>query len=711
MNKLFDNLLRIKLNIEGDSGDLNDIQFNPNMLDINQASSPSSPSSSSINKDGLLISSNTDMSNFVSRNSTNMNNRQRRDDNCNEYSSEITEKLKTNLKKKWSQRVDDELITIIRNSNSQWNNEEDIVNRNIEFLVCLFFKKYEFLTHLTGMSDEKIYLITETKKNKLPGTNKYFKKESGRNIDGVEYKNIYTLTLNLTVLDAFKPAYLKLQIDYSSKSIVSSKSVVFVPSMNDAEVDDLSSTITGGENTQASNKLSMYFSPFIRLDPAYLNTLTDPIERKNVFTDEEKMKKWMKYSFNLNKHFYSWSETLERDIPKENLKLTKEVFLKKKNNLEIEDKEYEIIDSVYRDDALTLKLNKDDPSHFLIETVIKIKLTDVTENELITLAIKLQIDNSLLSVSSAKKINKKLLKVFTPRMVNKNIPTEDNKIFFIPYLEIPPIAELKKLNENVMRLFTVQTEFLKLVLYLKDKNKFQKKFDLKNPDGKDRARLDEIVKKNIQRLVELFLPLNGEIFLEKESLLNAKDPKAITKEEKKFFISKSTFICSSPEEKICYTPSKEVNNVELPFKYTIEIKLELAENKLSMLDFYHLSCREKTKGLDNKLNQVIISAYPSEEASTIPKSTFFTDLMKPDEQTDSLNQIRPALLPPSPSSFFAASGGHHYVYRQQRLIRKKASLIKNNKRKKIDTRKKQILKKNKKIGTRKLNTKRGGIKR
>ena len=396
------------------------------------------------------------------------------------------------------------------------------------------------------------------------------------------------------------------------------------------------------------------------------------------------MTNWIIESFRKNKKLYTW-EDYKRKVLNNNLRFLKQVFFLKDSPLDIEDKEYKVEKVLDNNSSQNLNFPIINTNNELVlEYTYTLTLKDTTKNELINLDIKLQIDNSLLTLSAKKKLNKTLL-LFTPRLVNKNIPVEDNKVFFIPYLEIPPVYQLKKLNENIMRLFTVPTEFLKLVAYLKEKNQLKKPLDLKNPA--DKAKLDVIVNKNIERMLEIFLQPNGELYLDRE-VMNTLDTKSpIKKEEKKFFISRSTLIPSQtiPPQQVqsankLYTYSKEVNDFSLPLRYSIEVKIELAENKLMLLDFYKLACKDKTKNLDEKIDQVILSAYPNEPITK--PSTFFTDLMKPDQPYETLNRMRPALIS-------TTTKGGAAIHRKRRVTtyRNKRNKSSNKKRKNRKTRK------------------------
>ena len=634
MNDLkFNNLLKIKLNIEGDSGDKYNIPFNPRMLFYDKIPA-------NINTEGLLMSDTINMASGQSSSSRWQQPGSSQENECpnDNMSVSDTEVLKKNLNQSVNRVNDKNLQSFFNyrnsrssygygNSSSNNNNngqilDEDKINKNIKFITCLFFKiKQTFLR----LDDNSIYLITNCR-------------TSDYDINNVEhtpnYDRIYNITLNLTLLDVFKPAYLILKINYLDLLTKKQQTTVFLPSMNEPEITDLP--------LMENKEVSVLFSPFVELDQSFIRK-----DKKKIFLNKVEMTNWIIDSFRKNKKLYTW-EDYKRKVLNNNLRFLKQVFFLKDSPLDIEDKEYKV-EKVLDNNSSSQNLNFpviNTNNELVLEYTYTLALKDTTKNELINLDIKLQIDNSLLTLSAKKKLNKTLL-LFTPRLVNKNIPVEDNKVFFIPYLEIPPVYQLKKLNENIMRLFTVPTEFLKLVAYLKEKNQLKKPLDLKNPA--DKAKLDVIVNKNIERMLEIFLQPNGELYLDRE-VMNTLDTKSpIKKEEKKFFISRTSLIPSQtiPPQQLqsankLYTYSKEVNDFSLPLRYAIEVKIELAENKLMLLDFYKLACKDKTKNLDEKIDQVILSAYPNEPI--MKPSTFFTDLMKPDQPYDTLNRMRPALI-------------------------------------------------------------------
>ena len=99
-----------------------------------------------------------------------------------------------------------------------------------------------------------------------------------------------------------------------------------------------------------------------------------------------------------------------------------------------------------------------------------------------------------------------------------------------------------------------------------------------------------------------------------------------------------------------------------------------------LLDFYKLACKDKTKNLDEKIDQVILSAYPNEPITK--PSTFFTDLMKPDQPYETLNRMRPALIS-------TTTKGGAAIHRKRRVTtyRNKRNKSSNKKRKNRKTRK------------------------
>jgi hypothetical protein len=676
MNDLkFNNLLKIKLNVEGDSGDKYNIPFNPRMLFYDKIPA-------TINTDGLLLSDTINMASGQSSSSRWQQPGSSQENECPNDNLTIsdTEVLKKNLIQPVNRVNDKNLQSFFnyRNSRSSYgysgygnsnnnnanNNgqimEQDKINKNIKFITCLFFKiKQTFLR----LDDNSIYLITNCR-------------TSDYDINNVEhtpdYDRIYNITLNLTLLDVFKPAYLILKINYLDLLTKKQQTTVFLPSMNEPEITDLP--------LMENKEVSVLFSPFIELDQSFIATPTK--DKKKIFLNKVEMTNWIIESFRKNKKLYTW-EDYKRKVLNNNLRFLKQVFFLKDSPLDIEDKEYKVEKVLDNNSSQNLNFPIINTNNELVlEYTYTLTLKDTTKNELINLDIKLQIDNSLLTLSAKKKLNKTLL-LFTPRLTNKNIPVEDNKVFFIPYLEIPPVYQLKKLNENIMRLFTVPTEFLKLVAYLKEKNQNKKPLDLKNPA--DKAKLDVIVNKNIERMLEIFLQPNGELYLDRE-VMNTLDTKTpIKKEEKKFFISRTTLVPSQtiPPQQVqsankLYTYSKEVNDFLLPLRYAIEVKIELAENKLMLLDFYKLACKDKTKGLDEKIDQVILSAYPNEPITK--PSTFFTDLMKPDQPYETLNRMRPALISTTTTGGTGKRKRGGVIIKKGRVTYRKAVNKRNNKK-------------------------------
>lgn len=653
MSRIFNSLLKVVLNIEGDITKDN-LAFKPKMLFSNNQTTDET-----LNKNGLLFSSKIDMKNAVSYKYQVL---RRDEDNCNEYAYTVSEKIKKLLMKKWEGKIDRDLKEMLGPFSANEREKEDTITNNIKFLHCLFFQKYVFLTNIDG--SDRIYTILN--KN-LTGT---VEEPANQFINGVEYEKVYTVSLTLSVLDVFKPAYLRLTIEPDRLK----KQVLFLPSMNEEEdIADITPTTNDEDDEKSSDKkISLFFSPFILLDKTFLLNKT-ALEKKKLFTDEKTMREWIRNSFNAKKELYPWAETLKKEIPKGNLKLIVDLFLNQTTTLALDDKEYKIVSSNMIDNTLIrLSAKFDNILRLFCDYNVKMRVNETNANEIITLDIKLLLDNSVLTVSGKKK-NAKTKKDFKPMLVNKEMAGED-KIFFLPYLQLPPVADLEKLNENYMRLFTVPTEFYKLVHYLNKKDKFKKKFDLK--EMADRQKVDLIVKKNMETMLDIFLPENSELFLERETVNDYKSP---SKKEHKFYIAKRTIES--------YTPT-QTTATGLPKKYTMTVEIQLSETKLTMFDFYKLGCKEKTPKIDAKLTDLMKSAFAT-EAADIKPSKFFKELMEPDVPEDTMNRMRPALL----SSAF--SGG-----RRQRtmthLKRRKNTYKNTNKNTNKNTYKKRKTKKNKK---------------
>jgi hypothetical protein len=156
----------------------------------------------------------------------------------------------------------------------------------------------------------------------------------------------------------------------------------------------------------------------------------------------------------------------------------------------------------------------------------------------------------------------------------------------------------------------------------------------------DRQKVDLIVKKNMETMLDIFLPENSELFLERETVNDYKSP---SKKEHKFYIAKRTLES--------YTPTQTPVGTGLPKKYTMTVEIQLSETKLTMLDFYKLGCKEKTPKIDAKLTDLMKSAFAT-EAAEIKPSKFFKELMEPDVPEETMNRMRPALL----SSSFSGGG-------------------------------------------------------
>jgi hypothetical protein len=624
MTTIFNNLLKVVLNIESDSEELQNIaqtiDFKPDML-------YSFPPQKNINSDGILMPYKINMKRLFTN--TRVNNT---DSTCPEYKGE--EELKKNLISVWDNsapnNTEEKIRQKFRNTYTGGRLEEEVVNENIKsnlnFLVCLFFKNYESLTHLNGPTDTNVYLIIDKK----------IREPELSFIHYAGYERTYEVSLTVTLIDIFKPAYLKLNLNVNSPGIKLND--LFLPSMIDDELDDIQD-----DNT----KVSLYFSPFILLDQKKLKTLPlASFENRKIFTDEKQMREWIKNSFYSNRtpKIYNWVNAQMNDIPKRNLKLLLQLFLTKDTGITIREKEYQIAmahtvinDPIYlTTNPLSLRL----VCSYTANNTITLK--DTTNNDFIILDIKMQIDSNLLSVSDKKRKKKTL--DFTPKLTNKSIT--ENTIYFIPYLKIPPVDELKKLNENYMRLFTIPSEFLKLLKYLRHKKKDNKKYDINNDADIDV--LSKIIDKNMNQMMELFFPLNGELFLNKEIVLNYNDSKNPAKEEKKFYIIKRDMHYTPDIKSLKKVATGAAGSRVFPKKYTMLIDLQLSVNRYSATDFYKIGCKDKTAEMDDKLQLVIESAFDTPNRTNV-KTRFFTELMEPDEEavsssTTSVKKVRPALF-------------------------------------------------------------------
>ena len=639
---IFNNLLKITLNIEGDSDEIDNIKFNPNMLyeiNVNNAIN--------VNKDGLLFSNNRKLSGIINEP---LSSSYYYNSSCKDYSKKNRERVLNLLTKKWDSSIDTLYLNDVKIDKTKYrSDDDDLINKNINFINCFFFNKYNILTNLTGLNDNKVYIIAESKIKKDTDTGLNFKKEYNAEIDGIVYKRIYNLTINLKLINIFKPVYLTLNLAIETDKNRFNK--IFVPSMIDYEIKKMK---------DENKSLSMYFSAFIKLDEDVLNRMVlgkdnIDLEKQKIFTDEKKMMEWIIDSFNKNKKLANWFQTNEEDIPKFNLRLINKIFFNKsksnnsnsnsnsnsKSKLEIEeDKYYTIVTSSLSASSSPLtQLEIYNKLSLIYKSTFNIVVKEYNDNDIITLNIKIQHDSNLLDPVTARK-NRKTITEFVPSMVNKGISLNEDKIFFIPYLELPSVNELKKFNENYMKIFTHLSEFLKLVEYLKYKNKFKKPFVLSNPN--DISEIKKIVEKNIKIMKDIFFPPNGEINLNKKKKIvgyneNKKNEliydDADTKSKSTFFIGKSVLINDNGLNFIATPPF--IVGKEPPLKYTILVDLTLSDNKLSIFELT-LNCKDNAKELDKKLNDL----YNYANANTINKpSTFFSDLLKPDGQ-EILDKVR-----------------------------------------------------------------------
>jgi hypothetical protein len=695
MAEIFNNLLKITLNIEGDSDEIDNIKFNPTML--------YGIDNDNMNNDGLLfpndrrlsrmIKESTSSSSSSSSSSYYYSSSYSSSSSCKNYSKKNRELALNILTKKWNTNID----TLYRNNvNVNDRRQEDprnsdLINSNINFIKCFFFNQYNILTHLTGLNDNNVYIISKNEIKKDKDTGKDFTIDKNKNIqiDGVTYNRIYNLTLNLTLVNIFKPVYLTLNIAAETDKKKFNK--LFNPHMMiDSEIKKMKN----------DDKLSMYFSTFILLDEGELNSIVSgkvdkELEMKKIFTDEKMMMEWIIRSFNKNKNLSNWYQSSVVDeIPKLNLRLINSIFFKKDSNLEIEeDKYYTINKSNVQSSSspLTqLEVYREDKQHLRYTSTFIITIKEFTDNDLITLNIKVQYDSNMIDPITSRK-NRKIQKDFIPSMVNKSISENEDKVFFIPYLKLPSVNELKKFNENYMRLFTNVSEFLKLVEYLKYKNQFKKPFNLSNQS--DIKEIEKIVQENIKIMKDIFFTSNGEINLDKkkkivgynerkknELIFDEEENKNKNEIEKKttFFIAKSEIVNFNavPPFKLGAKP---------PLKYTITVELTLSDYKLSTFDLT-FNCKENTKKLDQQFNDLFNSPKNTNitNITNITNNankpyTFFSDIMKPDTQT--LDDVRQPL----------------YINNGGRKNKRKQVIKKTTQKKRIKYFRKKSIKKSKKI--------------
>jgi hypothetical protein len=418
--------------------------------------------------------------------------------------------------------------------------------------------------------------------------------------------------VSVKVVELTTPAYLKLELSYSDNEQKSGR-VLFVPSMSEPGIDI----------PEKMKDVSIYFSPFVKLDETVLNALIDKtfgidiedtdqelLEKRKVFADEKMMKKLIEGSLEKQIKLYNWNDS-QQPVLKPNLALIKKVFLtpiptqtasaptstqktQYANTLEINDIEYLIISSLLLDNQPSeISLNTENR---LVVTRVEFKLTLKNKNAIdliTTLHIKLKI------YDDASKKYKKIID-FTPNMVDETI--NEKSIYFISQMEIPSIAELQKLNGNYKKLFTEASEFLKLLKYVKIKNQF--KLVLNPIIPADKLKINAISQKNAELLKDIFLPMNGEFFSTKINYTQQQSAdKSGSTEKQKYFINESTM-----EGQIISTPPK----------YFITVKLTLGNKKLTMLDQYGLSCKKNALIIDGKLGTTLFSSImedPAEEAN------------------------------------------------------------------------------------------------
>ena len=697
MTEIFNNLLKITLNIEGDSNEIDNIKFNPSMLyNVNNGNNDN------MNNDGLLFPNDRKLSNMIREESSSSSSSSYSSyssyssSSCKNYSKKNRDLVLNILTKKWDTSID----TLYRNNVSVNDRRLEqpgsyLITSNIDFIKCFFFNKYNILTHLTGLNDNNVYIISknEIKKDQDTGKDYTIDKATNTDIDGVRYYKIYKLTLNLTLINILKPVYLTLKL--AAETDKRKFNPIFNPNMMiDSEIKQM----------KDSDKISMFFSTFILLDENELNKLVSgnadiELEKKKIFTDEKMISKWMNDSLNKNNKLSNWYQTNVEDIPKLNLKLINKIFFKKDSKLELEeDKYYTINQSNIQTPSLSnLEIYNENKLRLKYTITFNLVIKEFTENDLITLAIKIQYDSSALDTITSRK-NRKVQKEFIPSMVNKSISDNEDKVFFIPYLQLPSVNELKQFNENYMRLFTNLAEFIKLVEYLKYKNQFKKPFNLSNEA--DVNEVQKIIQENIKIIKDVFFPPNGEINLNKKKKIvgynenrknelitdednDDKNNKDKDKNKTTFFISKSDLINENGFNFISIPPPPFKLGAKPPLKYTIMVNLALSDYKLSTFDLT-FNCKDNTKKLDKEFNDLFnkknanANAIANANANNKPY-TFFTDLMKPDIQT--LDDVRHPLYINGGGAY---SGGA--IKKNKNKNKRKTQKIKKYLRKKINIR-------------------------
>ena len=261
MTEIFNNLLKITLNIEGDSNEIDNIKFNPSMLyNVNNVNN--------VNNDGLLFPNDRKLSNMIREESSSSSSSYSSyssysSSSCKNYSKKNRDLVLNILTKKWDTSID----TLYRNNANDRRLEQPgsyLITSNIDFIKCFFFNKYNILTHLTGLNDNNVYIISknEIKKDQDTGKDYTIDKATNTDIDGVRYNKIYKLTLNLTLINIFKPVYLTLKL--AAETDKRKFNPIFNPNMMiDSEIKQM----------KDSDKISMFFSTFILLDENELNKL------------------------------------------------------------------------------------------------------------------------------------------------------------------------------------------------------------------------------------------------------------------------------------------------------------------------------------------------------------------------------------------------------------------------------------------------------
>ena len=134
---IFNNLLKITLNIEGDSDEIDNIKFNPNMLyEISNGINNGINNAININKDGLLFSNNRKLSGIINEP---LSSSYYYNSSCKDYSKKNRERVLNLLTKKWDSSIDTLYLNDVKIDKTKYRSDDDLINKNINFINCFFF--------------------------------------------------------------------------------------------------------------------------------------------------------------------------------------------------------------------------------------------------------------------------------------------------------------------------------------------------------------------------------------------------------------------------------------------------------------------------------------------------------------------------------------------------------------------------------------------